>query len=169
VIIDIPGAAVSNVASPTVPDGATYKNIRVGQYQDNIARVVIESSDVDKFRLIQGENASEWIVSSATAEPLPAAVTVAPRALPSVVVRSTAFPSKPAPFVTPVIRAEALASPHGIDFVIETSKLPWFRPVIVGNQFILDINLDDPNQLLTDLFTKIDNGLLGTSEWTSGM
>lgn len=169
VIIDIPGAAVTNIASPTVPDGATYKNIRVGQYQDNIARVVIESSDVDKFRLIQGENASEWIVSSATAEPLPAAVTVAPRALPSLVVRSTAFPSKPAPFVTPVIRAEALASPHGIDFVIETSKLPWFRPVIVGNQFILDINLDDPNQLLTDLFTKIDNGLLGTSEWTSGM
>jgi hypothetical protein len=67
VIIDIPGAAVTNVASPAVPDGATYKNIRVGQYQDNIARVVIESSDVDKFRLIQGENASEWIVSSATA------------------------------------------------------------------------------------------------------
>jgi N-acetylmuramoyl-L-alanine amidase len=169
VIIDIPGAAVNDVASPSVPDGATYTNIRVGQYQDNIARVVIESPDVDKFRLMQGESASEWIVTSAMPEPLPAAVPVASKALPSLIVRSSAMPSKPAPFVTPVMRAEALASPHGIDFVIEASKLPWFRPVMVGNQFILDINVDDPNQLLTELFTKIDNGLLGTCEWKTGI
>jgi len=169
VIIDIPGAAVSDVATPSVPDGASYKTIRVGQYQVNVARVVLESTDVDKFRLIQGESASEWIVSSATTEPLPAAVTVPSRALPSLIVRSVALPSKPAPFVTPVIRAEALASPHGIDFVIEASKLPWFRPIIVDNQFILDINVDDPNELLTDLFMKIDNGMLGTSEWKTGI
>ena len=169
VIVDIPGAAVSDVASPSIPDGASYTTIRVGQYQDNVARVVIESTDVDKFRLIQGESASEWIVSSATTEPLPGAVIVPSKVLPSLLVRSAAIPSKPAPFVTPVIRAEALASPHGIDFVIEASKLPWFRPVIVGNQFILDINVDDPYQLLADLFTNIDNGMLGTSEWKTGM
>lgn len=169
VIIDIPGAAVDNVARPTVPDGATYTSIRVGQYQDNIARVVIESPDVDKFKLLQGENASEWIVASSTAEPLPAKVAVAPKLPASPIFRSAALPTTAAPFVTSVVRADALASPHGIDFVIEATRLPWFRPVIVGNQFILDINVDDPNSMLTDLFSKIDNGMLGACEWKSGV
>ena len=31
VIVDIPGAAVSDVASPSIPDGASYTTIRVGQ------------------------------------------------------------------------------------------------------------------------------------------
>ena len=169
VIVDIPGAAMDEVARPAVPNGASYTSIRVGQYQDNIARVVIESPDVDKFKLLQGEHASEWIVTSSTPEPLPAAVTVAPKLLPSPILRSATLPSTSSPFVTPVVRADALASPHGIDFVIEATRLPWFRPVIVDNQFILDINVDDPNAMLTDLFAKIDNGMLGTREWKQGI
>ncbi|MFM7189111.1 MAG: N-acetylmuramoyl-L-alanine amidase [Armatimonadota bacterium] len=169
VIIDIPGATMNDVARPTIPDGALYKTVRVGQYQDNIARVVIESSDVDKFRLIQGESAAEWIVSATPAEALPVAVAVAPSLGAAPVIRSAALPATTAPFVTPVTRAEAVASPHGVDFIIESSRLPWFRPVIVGNQFVLDLNVDDSSAMLSDLVTKIDNTLLGTCEWKSGL
>ncbi len=169
VIVDIPGATIDSVARPALPDEATYKGLRIGQYQENIARVVIETSDVDKFRLVQGESASEWLVTAASAEPLPAAVAVAPRALASPTLRSVALPTSTAAFMTPVTRAEALASPHGVDFVIEASRLPWFRPVIVGNRFIMDINVEDPNAMLSELFTKIDNGMLGVCEWKSGV
>ena len=169
IIVDIPGATMDDVARPSVPDGATYTNIRVGQYQDNIARVVIESSDVDKFRLLQGESAAEWIVSATSTESLPVSVAVVPKPITAPVLRSAAMPATAAPFVTGVTRAEAIASPHGIDFVIESSRLPWFRPVIVGNQFILDLNVDDSSSTLADLFTKIDNGMLGACEWKAGL
>lgn len=169
IIVDIPGAIVDDVARPAVPDGATYKSIRVGQYQDNIARVVIDATDVESFRLLQGETASEWVVTAASSEPLPASVTVAPRPTASPILRSTSLPSSTAPFVSSVTRADALASPHGVDFVIEASRLPWFRPVIVGNQFILDMNVDDPSALLTELFAKMDNGMLGTCDWKVGL
>lgn len=169
IIIDIPGAAINDVGRPEVPAGATYQNVRIGQFQDNIARVVIESQEADKFRLLQGESAAEWIVTAVAAEPLPAAVTVAPKSVPAPVFRSAALPLTTAPFVTAVTRAEAIASPHGIDFVIESQKLPWFRPVIVGNQFILDLNVDDSNAMMAELFTKIDNALLGACEWKTGL
>ena len=169
IIIDIPGAAINDVARPEVPAGATYQNVRIGQFQDNIARVVIESQEVDKFRLLQGESAAEWIVTAVAAEPLPAAVTVGPKSVPAPVLRSAALPLTTAPFVTAVTRAEAIASPHGIDFVIESPKLPWFRPVIVGNQFILDLSVDDSNAMMAELFTKIDNALLGECEWKTGL
>lgn len=169
IIVDIPGATVDGVAKPSIPDGAMYKNIRVGQFQDNIARLVVETDDVDRFRLLQGESASEWIVASANPEVLPAVVAVAPRPLSTPILRSTLLPSTSAPFVTSVVRADALASPHGIDFVIEANRLPWFRPVIAGNEFILDMNVDDPNGLLAELFAKIDNGMLGSCEWKAGL
>lgn len=169
VIVDIPGASVDDVSQPSIPEGASYKAVRIGQYQDNVARLVLESADVDKFRLLQGESSSEWIVSSSSVEPLPMSVAVSPTPTTPTVVRTTGLPTTSAPFLATVTRADALASPHGIDFVIESSRLPWFRPVIVGNQFVLDLNVDDPSSMLSELFSKIDNGILGLCEWKTGL
>lgn len=172
VIIDIPGANISETTVPTEFDTDTLTKVRAGQYQPNIARLVIETKSPDMFRLVpSGEGATEWMVTTNVKEPLPIAVSMPISTLPmgNVTLRSTTFPRTVAPFVSTIRDLHVNATQQGFDFSIDFAKFPWFKTLLVDNVFILDLATENPSAEIMSIMQNMDHTLVSSVNWESNV
>lgn len=172
VIIDIPGANISETTVPTDFDTDTLTNVRAGQYQPNIARLVIETKNPDMFRLVPSvQGATEWMVTTSAKETLPVAISVPISTLPTgnVNVRSTAFPRTVAPFVSTVRDLQVNATQQGFDLLIDFVKFPWFKTLLVNNTFILDLATENPSSDIISILQNIDHTLVSSVNWETSV